>query len=283
MPRQYKSGVVRAALRWTDTDERYMNLLLAVKDHFTGFTKRAGFDPSRPEKLKPAQRAQIRKYYNTLTEYTEGAQVYKMTPAELPREMKQARNGVEAAKRAAQMRAGRKRSKFIFVKFDGETIPRFEVRNGAPVIINNKLGYAKETIELNQRRLAENPVETVLAVKELVKDAKLFRIMAGPHEFFKAGTITSVAREVEKNQMKYDVKGNHNWRNWLFGITAYYSDNLTIPQIMNHQSATLEKFRENDKKSGTDLSFIKNTKTRTDFDARIIAENEKVKQSRKRK
>lgn len=259
MSKNYQSGFERLSKRYSDTNERYMNAILTLKENFTGFTKKAGFDPSHPEKLSPANRRQIRRYYNTLTEYTEGQPVYKMKPSELPKEIKQAKNGLDAVKRAVQMRHGRKRSKFIFIKYDGENIPRVGVRNNAPVVINDVIGYARETIEINPKALAVDPVGTILSIGPDVEGAKFFRIMAGRHDFYNAGDLNTLSKKIVQLQGKYQMgSGNHAWDNWLHGFVAYYSDKAKAKDIINYESRVKADFRE-----------------------RVKRENEKAKRKRK--
>lgn len=245
MSKNYRSGFERLSRIWTDTDERYMNALLAIKDNFTGFTKKAGYDPSHPEKLTASQKHQIRRYYNTLTEYSEGGPVYKMKPSELPKEIKQYKEkGTEAVKRAAQMHHGRKRSKFIFLKYDGENIPKISIRNGAPVFENVQMGYSYETIELNKKALAVKPMDTVKAIAPLTQGAKFYRIMAGKHEFYNAADLTSLGNKIIQLQGKYQV-GNHAWENWLHGVKAYYTvGNVKAKDVINYENKYKQSYKE---------------------------------------
>lgn len=224
-----------------------MNALFAVKDVFSGFTKKAGFDPSHPEKLTAAQKQQIRRYYNLKTEYTEGQPVYLAKFSELPKEIKTAKNGKDAAMRAAQMYAGRKRSKFIFVKYDGENIPRFAVRNNAPVIVNDAIGYAKEVFELSKDALATDPVGTIKSLEPLTEGAQFYRILVGRHDFYNGKTLDVVARKVVQLQNKYD-SGNHAWENWLVGVSAYYSDKVPAQAIINYERSVKDTFKARVKK-----------------------------------
>ncbi len=254
MPKKYRSGFERLSRIWTDTDERYMNALIAVKDHFNGFTKKAGYDPSHPEKLSPAAKHQIRRYYNLLTEYTEGGPVYKMKPSELPSKIKKGgRKNIDAVMRAAQMPEGRKRSKYIFVKYDGETIPRVDVRNGAPVFVNDRMGYSRETIELNKVQLAVDPRGTILSAAPLVDGAKFFRIMNGRHEFYNTNSLELMSRKVMQLQEKYAIGTKDAWDKWLTGLAVYYSNNLRAIDIIQHQADAKTAFRERVKKEQSKL------------------------------
>jgi hypothetical protein len=243
MPKHYRSGFEKLSRLYSDTDERYMNALLTLKENFSGFTKKAGYDPSHPEKLTPARKKQIRRYFNTYTDLTEGRQSYKMKPSELPVEIKQSKNGIEATKRAAQMRTGRKRSKYIFIKYDGENIPTVKIRNGAPVFVNEKLGIAREIIELNKVALAQDPIGTIMSIESLTYGAKFYRILSAEHEFYNAGTLSQLAKKVVELQNKYQI-GNHAWQNWLDGVIAYYSDTLNARQIINHENKAKQDFRK---------------------------------------
>ena len=209
MAKNYRSGFERLSRIYSDTNERYMNALLAVKENFNGFTKKAGFDPSRPDRLTQAQRHQIRRYYNLLTEYTEGGPVYKMAPSELPKKIRQGgRKNVEQVMKAAQMPEGRKRAKYIFMKYDGKNIPKVEVKNGAPVFVNEAFGYAKEIIELNKVELARDPHATINSIAPLVEDARFFRIVNGRHEFYNTTSLKLLGDKVYQLQQKY-FQGNH--------------------------------------------------------------------------
>jgi len=181
MPKKYRSGFERLSRLWPDTDVRYANALQAVKENFSGFTKKEGY--ARPDRLTDNQKKQIRRYYNLLSEYTEGGPVYKMSPSELPKSIKKGgRKNVEAVMKAAQMPQGRKRSKFIFIKYDGETIPKVKVRNNSPVFVNDRFGYSKEVIELNKYALAQDAEQTIYSIAPLVHGARFFRIINGRHE-----------------------------------------------------------------------------------------------------
>lgn len=264
--RKYQSGFERLSRQWTDTNERYMNALLAVKDKFSGFLKKDGYNPSRPDKLSANQKHQIRRYYNLLTEYTEGQPVYIMPPSELPKKIKQGgRKNIEAVMKAAQMHSGRKRAKVIFVKFDGENIPKVGIRNNAPTFINYAMGYEKETIELNQDALADNPRETIMSIAPLVEGASFFRIIAGRHEIGNqkstgtAGDLEVLARQVIYYQNKYQT-GNHAWENWLFGVTAYYGiapSKLSKyeAQVKSQYKDEIEQEKRRLRKQGKKFSF----------------------------
>lgn len=242
MSKNYISGFEKLARHTQDTDERYMRALLLLKENFTGFTKRNGFDPSHPEKLTPANKRQIRRYYNTLTELSEGQPVYKMETKELPKNIPRTEKNINAIKRAAQMKHGATRSKYIFVKYDGENIPKVEIRKGAPVFVNEKVGYARETILLNKKLLAVDPIGTVNSVGKLTEGAKFYRIIAGRHEFFNAKDLNTLGKKVVQLQHKYN-SGNHAWENWLDGVMAFYSDELRPQAIINYEAKVKEDFR----------------------------------------
>ncbi len=168
-----------------------------------------------------------------------------MPPSELPKEIKKGgRKNVEAVMKAAQMPQGRKRAKFIFIKYDGETIPRVSVRNGSPVFVNDRMNYVKEVIELNKFALAENATDTILAVAPLVKGARFFRILNGRHEFGNSADLETLAEKVEILQQKYAIGTKDSWDRWLHGVAAYYSDMLNAGQIIQHQAESKQAFKE---------------------------------------
>ena len=253
MGKKYRSGFERLSRQWTDTAERYAVALKAVRENFKGFTKSAGYDAM---KLSENQRHQIRRYYNLLTEYTEGQPVYKMPPSELPKRIKSGgEKNIDAVKRAAQMHQGRKRSKYIFIKYDGENIPSVGIRNGSPVFINKNIGYEKETIEINKIALATDPIGTIKSLEPLTKGASFYRIIAGRHEFGNAASLNIIAKNIVALQQKYDT-GNHSWENWLHGVIAYYG--LSFNDFIAHE-----------------------TKVKADFRARVDRENKKARSKRK--
>lgn len=253
MPKKYRSGFERLGRIHPDTDSRYSTALIAIRDNFSGFAKKDGFDARKPGKLTDAQKHQIRRYYNLLSEYTEGANVYKMTPSELPRTIKKGgRKNVEAVMRAAQMPQGRKRAKYIFVKYDGETIPRVKIKNGAPVFVVDKFGTEKETIELNKFALAADPIGTIQSIKPLVEGAKYFRIMNGRHEFSHAADLNTLGRQVQRLQEKYAIGTADNWQRWLHGVAAYYTDKRAI-DIIAYNEKTRREFRERVQREGRKL------------------------------
>lgn len=243
MPKKYRSGFERLAQYWPDSELRYANALQAVRENFTGFGTREGYRRNRP--LSDQQKRQIRRYYNLLTEYTEGGPVYKMAPSELPAKIKKGgRKNVEAVMKAAQMPHGRKRAKFIFVKYDGETIPRVDVRNGSPVFVNDRLGYQKEIIELNKNALAVDADATIFSIAPLVEGARFFRIVNGRHEFFNAGDLATLARKVNELQQKYAIGTADSWDKWLHGVAAFYSVGMSATEIIRHESRAKESFKE---------------------------------------
>ena len=245
MPKKYRSGFERLSRVWQDTDVRYANALQAVKENFSGFTKKAGYDHGRPDKLTDSQKKQIRRYYNLLSEYTEGGPVYKMAPSELPRSIKKGgRKNVEAVMRAAQMPQGRKRAKFIFIKYDGETIPKVSVKNNSPVFVNDRFGYSKEIIELNKIALATDAEGTILSIAPLVEGARFFRIVNGRHEFFNAADLPTLARKVNELQQKYAIGTPDSWDKWLHGVAAFYSDKQSIANIINHERQAKDAFKK---------------------------------------
>lgn len=243
MPKKYRSGFERLIRVWPDTDLRYVNALQAVRENFTGFGVRDGYKKQRS--FTDSQKKQIRRYYNLLTEYTEGAPVYKMAPSELPQSIKKGgRKNVETVMKAAQMPRGRKRAKFIFIKYDGETIPKVGIRNGSPVFINEKFGYQKEIIELNKYALADDAIATIKSIAPLVEGARFFRIVNGRHEFFNAGDLNTLARKVNELQQKYAIGTADSWDKWLYGVAAFYSDRMTPSDIINHERKAKDSFKE---------------------------------------
>lgn len=243
MPKKYRSGFERLAQFWPDTDLRYANALQAVRENFTGFGTRDGYKKQRP--LTDNQKKQIRRYYNLLSEYTEGGPVYKMAPSELPTKIKKGgRRNVEQVMKAAQMPYGRKRAKFIFIKYDGETIPRIDVKNGSPVFVNDRFGYQKEVIELNKMALAEDAESTIHSIAPLVEGARFFRIINGRHEFFNAADLGTLAAKVLELQQKYAIGSADSWDRWLYGVAAFYSTNMNAAQIINHERRAKDDFKK---------------------------------------
>ena len=236
MPKKYRSGFERLSRVWTDIDERYMNAMLAVKENFKGFTKRAGYDPSHPEKLSAAAKKQIRRYYNLLSDYTEGGPTYKLKPSELPKTIKRNKKNIDAVMRSALMHEGKKRSKYIFVPYDGETIPQVIVKNNVPLFYNASKNYAREIIELNHRALSDDVMSTIHDAVNRAPDAKYYRVVGGDagrfNEFYGAKGSIAVAASANilahyvANLMTKYNSGNHDWRHWLFGIAAYYTDDI---------------------------------------------------------
>jgi hypothetical protein len=243
MPKKYRSGFERLSRLYPETDIRYATALQAVRENFTGFGVKDGYRKQRP--LSESQRRQIRRYYNLLSEYTEGAPVYKMTPAELPWAIKKGgRYSVEQVMKAAQMPQGRKRAKYIFIKYDGETIPKVRVKNGVPVFVNDRFGYEKEVIELNKIALATDPIGTIRAIAPLTEGARFYRIVNGRHEFYNAADLETLGKKVQQLQQKYAVGTPDSWKRWLYGVAAYYSDALNAAQIINHQTESKRAFKE---------------------------------------
>ena len=243
MPKKYRSGFERLSAIYPETDIRYANALQAVRENFTGFGVKDGYRKQRS--LSEAQRKQVRRYYNLLSEYTEGGPVYKMTPSELPKAIKQGgRRNVEAVMKAAQMPQGRKRAKYIFIKYDGETIPKVRVRDNVPVFVNDRFGYEKEVIELNKFALATDPEGTIHSIAPLTQGARFYRIVNGRHEFYNAADLGTLADKVIELQQKYAIGTPDSWDRWLYGVAAYYSDSKNALQIIQHERDAKDAFKE---------------------------------------
>ena len=264
MPKKYRSGFERLGRYYSDTTERYAEALRSVRENFNGFEDFNGYDQDNVHNFTPAQKKQIRRYYNTATEYTEGEPVYKMPIDELPPEiLGGGRYAVEAVMKAAQMPRYRKSAKFVFIKLDGETIPEIRVKNGSPVFVNRRLGYMREVIELNTVELARDAMATILSAAPLVEGASFFRILNGRHEFYGprgsgavAGDLHSLANEVIMLQEKYGIHTKDNWQRWLYGISAYYVDGSGIELRAKLKNIKV-KFREKVKREKAKLMRVR--------------------------
>jgi hypothetical protein len=244
--KEYVSGFERLSIAYPETLERYSVAIMAIKERFSGFNVKDGFNSKCPDKLTQAQRLQVRRYYNALTQYREGGFTYEMRPSELPAKIKKGGpKNIEAVMRAAGMHTGRKRAKVIFVKFDGENIPRIGVRAGSPVFIDKHTGYTREVIELNKKALALDPRGTVLSIKEHTKGALMYRvgnISGNDHYDTKnavaaASDLPKLAEEIIRLQNEYK-----NWGSWLTGAVAYYSDSISGGAIRIHLQKTKERY-----------------------------------------
>jgi len=243
MPKKYRSGFERLSAIYPETAIRYANALQAVRENFSGFGVKDGFTKQRT--LSDAQRKQVRRYYNLLSEYTEGGPVYKMTPSELPKLIKKGgRKNIETVMKAAQMPKGRKRAKYIFIKYDGETIPKVRVRNNVPVFVNDRFGYEKEIIELNKFALASDPEGTIYSIAPLTQGARFYRIANGRHEFYNAADLGTLADKVKQLQEKYAIGTPDGWNNWLYGVAVYYSGSKNALEIIQHERDTKDAFKE---------------------------------------
>jgi len=262
----YSSGFERLSRLWSDTDERYLNALVAVRENFNGFTKKAGFDVNKIDRLTDAQKRQIRRYYNTLTTYTEGAPVYKMPPSELPKAIRKGgRKDVEKVMRAVQMPEGRKRAKYLFIKYDGKEKPKIAVKKFAtvengkrviqrvPVVVNEHFGYSRETIEISPEALAIDPEAAIMHTASIVEGARFFRILNGRHEFGNYVGMQALINAVKNLQSKYGLHTKDRWDRWLFGYGAYYSDVHRADTIINHISETKEEFRKRVRKENAKI------------------------------
>lgn len=252
MSKKYRSGFERLQDLYTEPDDRYGRALETVKAHFTGFD-----DYGNYYDMTPAQRHQIRRYYNLWAEYTEGEPVYLMTSDELPPEF-QSPKGVETVMRAVQMPRGRKRSKYLYVKYDGENIPTikaktFDVpktknaplgRQIVPVVVNEKMGYGRETIEIPRDALAMDAKGAVLSTADITQGARFFSILNGRHEFGRYATLSLLAEEIQKLQTDYPRGTVDDHTRWLFGFSAYYSDSMSSAKIINHIRESKDAFRK---------------------------------------
>lgn len=237
MREKYRSGFERLAALWRNTDDRYAMALRTVKANFSGFRNSDGFDARRPDKLTPAQRKQIRRYYNLYTSYTEGTPVYIMPISELPKRIRKDRKNINATMSIVGMSRGQSRAKKLFIRYDGENLPRVSVRNDAPVLVNDALGYSREIIIINQRSLVADPVGTIEHAARKAEGARFYRIVnINGHEFFGprgakgAPTInitnspTLLGHEIERLMLRYPRGTKDSYEKWLYGFAAYYTD-----------------------------------------------------------
>ena len=163
MPQKYHSGFERLSRRQPNTNDRYTEAILAIRENFNGFDEFNGYDIDNIDNLTDAQKKQIRRYYNTLTEYTKGGPVYKMLPDELPDEvLGGGRRNIEQVMKAAQMRVGRKKAKYIFIRFDGESIPEVKIRQGNEIaFVSRHFGYERTFLPLRAIDLVKDATSTI--------------------------------------------------------------------------------------------------------------------------
>lgn len=253
MPKKYRSGFERLARHFPNADRRYSEAILAIRENFNGFEEFNGYDLDNVDKLTDAQKKQVRRYYNTLTEYTEGGPVYKMAPEELPDEiLSGGRRNIEQVMKAAQMREGRKKAKFIFIRFDGDSIPEVSLRDREIVFVNKHFGYEKAFLPLSPKDLARDARQTIESLAPDVEGARYFRIANGRHEFYTAADLTSLANKVIQLQNKYAIGTRDSWTKWLTGVLAYYTDK-PIAQTINYITKSKEKFKKRLQKENAKL------------------------------
>lgn len=253
MSRKYRSGFERLARHFPNADRRYSEAILAIRENFNGFEEFNGYDLDNVDKLTDAQKKQVRRYYNTLTEYTEGGPVYKMAPEELPDEiLSGGRRNIEQVMKAAQMREGRKKAKFIFIRFDGDSIPEVSLRDREIVFVNKHFGYEKAFIPLPAKELAIDARELIESLAPDVEGARYFRIANGRHEFYTAADLKALANKVVQLQNKYAIGTKDAWTKWLSGILAYYTDKPAA-QTINYITKSKEKFKKRLQKENAKL------------------------------
>lgn len=244
MPKKYRSGFERLARQFPDTSRRYAEAILAIRDNFNGFEEFNGYDLDHVDSFTDAQKKQVRRYYNTLTEYTEGGPVYKMAPDELPDEiLAGGQRNIEQVMKAAQMREGRKKAKFIFIRFDGDSIPEVSLRDREIVFVNKHFGYEKAFLPLPPKELARDARGTIESLAPDVEGARYFRIANGRHEFYTATDLKALANEVIRLQNKYAIGSKDSWTRWLTGILAYYTDK-PIAQTIKYINKSKESFKK---------------------------------------
>lgn len=226
MSDSYQTGYERLSRLYPDASARYAYALGAVKKHFRGFAKKDGYDL---KKLTDSQKRQIRRYYNTLVNYTEGGPVYKMTPGEIDKKIPRTKKNILAVMKAAQMSHGVKRSKYIFVAFDGKNVPRVTSKDGVVVFYDKTMGFYKEIIPLHPVDMATRPHETVRHIMGQIPDAIFYRLTAGKREFLDRGTILSGSLNPDSLADTYvkfmnaynDPSKNNYYKNWLLGLVVY--------------------------------------------------------------
>ena len=253
MPKKYRSGFERLSRHFSNTVRRYSEAILAIRENFEGFEEFNGYDLDHVDKLTESQKKQVRRYYNTLTEYTEGGPVYKMAPEELPEEIKAGgRKNVEQVMKAAQMREGRKKAKFIFIRFDGDQIPEVSLRDREIVFVNKHFGYEKAFIPLPAKELAQDAKGLIESLSPDVVGARYFRIANGRYEFYTAADLTALANKVVQLQNKYAIGTKDAWTKWLTGVIAYYTDKPAA-QTINYITKSKEKFKKRLQKENAKL------------------------------
>jgi len=245
MPKKYRSGFERLAKQFQNTDRRYSEAILTIRENFNGFEEFNGYDLDHVDSLSDSQKKQIRRYYNTLTEYTEGGPVYKMAPDELPEEiLAGGRRGVEQVMKAAQMGTGRKKAKYIFVNFDGDQIPQVSLRGNEIVFVNKHFGYEKAFLPLPAKDLARNAKGVIESLAPDVIGARYFRIANGNHkEFGNFSDLGALSNEIIRLQNRYAIGSKDSWTRWLSGILVYYTDK-PIKQTINYITRSKESFKK---------------------------------------
>lgn len=242
MPRHYRSGFERLQAVEPDKAKRYSVALSALRKMFTGFEDYNGYDSDYIDQLSESQQKQIRRYYNTLTEWTEGGNTYKIKKTELPKAIRdQGDKGIDKVKIAAGMGQRRGRAKFILVKIHGKK-PRVKVSDdGSILFVDREFGIGKQFIQIHPLAITEYPDELLEELKIKTQGAQLYRVNIGSnHELGVTFTrIDDALKEIEKKSLKYK-----NWRDWINGINAYYSDKsikTTVDYLISNKEAYKSK------------------------------------------
>jgi hypothetical protein len=221
MPK-YRTGFERLAALEKDKRKRYAVALKNVRQNFKGFEDFNGYDEDYIDSLSESQLKQIRRYYNTLTRWMEGGQIYKIRVAELPKAIRdKGEKGIDAVKRAAQMGERRNRARFVFLKSHTKTKPRVKLAGDGitPVFVDNEFGLERAFIEIHPQAFMTAFEELRTELKEKTEGATFFKIANVRHELpYTTTSVDLLLKKIKEYQTKYD-----SWKRWLTGINVYYS------------------------------------------------------------
>lgn len=203
------------------------------RDRLKAIRPFVAFNYDLRQKLTPAQKAKITRYYNAL-------EPILSTSADIHVYRPRSNEGKKAAAKIMPTFSGMKELRAFPIPKPRGQKTRVKVRNGKPII---ETAHVKsEFIPLNQHRLAEDPKAEVSAAIS-GKPYKRYSLAAG--ETFEVKVTFSpdiLPEKIAEYMARYDIdpespdrvanprnaknwSANHHWKNWLFGIYGYSFDN----------------------------------------------------------
>jgi hypothetical protein len=198
--------------------EHYRLMLETVKEYATGFTKKAGYNIDKFEKITKYKKSKIRKYFTAIQDLTARPQTTYTS---------RDKQKLEKVQRATQGRV-LKQLKVAFIPTTGDPEHKPKVE-----LVGNKVRvhYAHLTnsyVPIPSRLLAIDPEKAAIHALNQVPDLNHFKILAGDSAIIGVYDRKTVLKEIARLSMKYSAaqfdatkNSSHYFGNWMHGLLAF--------------------------------------------------------------